>query len=50
VVGREVTFPESFINGIKEKAGSEVVAEMVTIGGNTTLTLTDRVDWSIILV
>jgi len=50
VEGRGVTFPESSINNIKEKAGSEVVAEMVTIGGITTLTLTARVVWSIILV
>ncbi len=33
LVGREVTFPESFINRIDEKSGGEVTAEMVTIGG-----------------
>jgi len=33
LVGREQTFPESIINSINEKAGGEIVAEMVKIGG-----------------
>ncbi len=33
LVGREQTFPESIIRSINEKAGGEIVAEMVTIGG-----------------
>ncbi len=33
LVGREVTFPESIIRSINEKAGGEIVAEMVTVGG-----------------
>jgi hypothetical protein len=33
LAGREVTFPESIIKSINEKAGGEVVAEMVKIGG-----------------
>ncbi|MEP7148415.1 MAG: hypothetical protein ABI857_05985 [Acidobacteriota bacterium] len=33
LMGREVTFPESMINGINEKGRGEVVAEMVSVGG-----------------
>lgn len=33
LVGREVTFPESFIKTINERSNGEVVAEMVKIGG-----------------
>jgi len=45
-VGREVTFPESFINSINEKSGGKVVAEMVTIGG---ITLDDAKRYDVII-
>jgi hypothetical protein len=33
LAGREVTFPESFINSINEKSGGKVIAEMIKVGG-----------------